>query len=67
MVLVPLTPIERRVLRLLSKGYTNEEAAQKLRISLALVQTHIVNVCGKVFPLKANLRIREAIQAKLLS
>src|SRR6185312_1261805 len=42
-----LTDREVEVLRLLARGHTNKEIAQRLHIAQATVHTHVINVYGK--------------------
>ena len=42
-----LTPREKEVLRLLARGYTYREMAEKLFISVKTVETHVSNILRK--------------------
>ena len=44
----PLTAREVEVLRLLAKGLTNQEIAEKLFIGTGTVRTHVSNILGKL-------------------
>jgi LuxR family maltose regulon positive regulatory protein len=44
----PLNPRELEVLRLLSVGYTNQQIASDLMISVGTAKTHVHNICGKL-------------------
>ncbi len=43
-----LTPREIEVLRLLARGYTNRQIAERLIISVRTVETHRANITGKL-------------------
>lgn len=43
-----LTPREMEVLKLVAEGYTNQEIADKLVLSIKTVQAHRANVMGKL-------------------
>ncbi len=43
-----LTDRERQVLRLVAEGYTNEEIAGRLCISIFTVQNHVQNILRKL-------------------
>jgi two-component system response regulator NreC len=61
-----LSPREREVLRLLALGYTNQEIAKELVVSVRTVESHRSHVMNK---LRANSRaemVRFALQAGLL-
>jgi LuxR family maltose regulon positive regulatory protein len=44
----PLSEQERRILRLLSAGFSNPEIAEELVISVNTVKTHVKNIYGKL-------------------
>lgn len=44
----PLTPKERQVLHLLSRGFTYEESATQMGVSVSTVRTHVRNIYGKL-------------------
>jgi NarL family two-component system response regulator LiaR len=44
----PLTPREIEILRMVSRGLTNNEIADKLVVSERTVRTHISNILGKL-------------------
>jgi len=46
----PLTPREIEILRMVSRGLTNNEIADKLVVSERTVRTHISNILGKSIP-----------------
>lgn len=52
----PLTPREREILALIAQGYTNQEIAQKLHLSLNTVKTHRRHIYEKL-----NLHSRSAL------
>jgi len=47
-LLQPLTPREREVLRLVARGYTNQEIATELTLSLSTVKTHLEHIIAKL-------------------
>ncbi|NIV29755.1 MAG: DNA-binding response regulator, partial [Anaerolineae bacterium] len=44
----PLTDREMEVLRLVAKGLTNPEVAERLTVTEATVRTHVSNILGKL-------------------
>ncbi|MDR1853018.1 MAG: response regulator transcription factor [Propionibacteriaceae bacterium] len=46
--IVNLTPAERRILNLLSQGYTNEQLGARLSVSPLTVKTHLQNIYKKL-------------------
>ncbi len=52
----PLTPREREILALIAQGFTNQEIAQKLHLSLNTVKTHRRHIYEKL-----NLHSRAAL------
>ena len=61
-----LSPREREVLRLLALGYTNQEIAEMLVVSVRTVESHRAHIMTK---LRANSRasmVRHALEAGLL-
>lgn len=56
----PLTDREEDVLRSLARGFTNEEIASALNISLSTVKTHVASLMGK---LDARNRVEVALWA----
>lgn len=56
----PLTDREEEVLRTLARGFTNEEIAEQLHVSLSTVKTHVANLMGK---LGARNRVEVALWA----
>jgi DNA-binding NarL/FixJ family response regulator len=51
-----LTPMERRILRLIAHDLTSKEIAEQLFISYRTVETHRTNICRKL-DLKGNLAL----------
>lgn len=45
---VYLTPTERRVLRLVAQGLTNQQVADELKVSRRTVESHVSNILSKV-------------------
>jgi len=60
-----LTPRENEVLRLVAKGYTYREIAEKLFISVKTVQNHVQNILTKLQLRKRYELMRYAIQRGL--
>jgi DNA-binding NarL/FixJ family response regulator len=60
-----LSPRENEVLRLVAKGYTYREIAQKLFISQKTVQNHVQNILTKLHLRKRYELMRYAIQKGL--
>ena len=58
-----LSPRERRVLQLLSLGFTNRELAERLFVSENTVKTHLKSVYGKI---GARNRAEAAVRAQAL-
>jgi LuxR family maltose regulon positive regulatory protein len=56
-----LTPREVEILYLITEGYSNREAADKLFVSVSTVKKHINHIYGK---LNVNTRIQAALRAK---
>lgn len=44
----PLTPKERQVLHLVARGFTYEESATQIGVSVSTVRTHVRNIYGKL-------------------
>jgi two-component system response regulator DegU len=57
---ITLTPREKEVLNLLTKGYTNKEIAQKLFISEKTVKSHLNRIFKK-------LKVSRRLEAILLT
>ena len=60
----PLSERELEVLRLLAEGYSNQEIADKLVVSVGTVKTHVHNTLGK---LGVSSRAQAAARARELS
>jgi DNA-binding NarL/FixJ family response regulator len=60
-----LSPRENEVLKLVAKGYTYREIAEKLFISVKTVQNHVQNILTKLHLRKRYELIRYAIQRGL--
>lgn len=60
-----LTPRENEILRLVAKGYTYREIAEKLFISVKTVQNHVQNILAKLQLRKRYELMRYAIQKGL--
>ena len=60
-----LTPRENEVLKLIAKGYTYKEIAEKLFISIKTVQNHVQNILTKLQLKKRYELMRYAIQKGL--
>ena len=60
-----LTPRENEILRLVAKGYTYREIAEKLFISVKTVQNHVQNILTKLQLRKRYELMRYAIQKGL--
>jgi DNA-binding NarL/FixJ family response regulator len=60
-----LSPRENEVLRLVAKGYTYREIAEKLFISVKTVQNHVQNILTKLHLRKRYELMRYAIQKGL--
>jgi DNA-binding NarL/FixJ family response regulator len=60
-----LSPRENEVLRLVAKGYTYREIAEKLYISVKTVQNHVQNILTKLHLRKRYELMRYAIQKGL--
>lgn len=61
-----LTPRETDVLRLLALGYTNQQVADKLRISVRTVESHRANLTAKLGSSSRVDLVRYARERKLL-
>ena len=44
----PLTPKERQILHLVARGFTYEESATQIGVSVSTVRTHVRNIYGKL-------------------
>jgi DNA-binding NarL/FixJ family response regulator len=60
-----LSPRENEVLKLVAKGYTYREIAEKLFISVKTVQNHVQNILTKLHLRKRYELMRYAIQRGL--
>jgi histidine kinase len=58
-----ITERELEVLSLIAAGMTNQEIAQKLKLTMSTVKTHILNIYGK---LRVNRRVQAVSRAKEL-
>ncbi len=61
-----LSPREREVLRLLALGYTNQEIAQMLVVSVRTVESHRAHVMSKLRAGSRAAMVRHALAAGLL-
>ncbi len=61
-----LSPREREVLRLLALGYTNQEIAQELVVSVRTVESHRAHVMTKLRADSRAAMVRHALDAGLL-
>lgn len=61
-----LSPREREVLRLLALGYTNQEIAQMLVVSVRTVESHRAHVMAKLRAGSRAAMVRHALAAGLL-
>lgn len=61
-----LSPREREVLRLLALGYTNQEIAQELVVSVRTVESHRAHVMSKLRAESRAAMVRHALDAGLL-
>jgi DNA-binding CsgD family transcriptional regulator len=55
-----LTPTERNVVRLVSKGLANNDIATRLFVSARTVQTHLTHVYTKLWPTSRVQLVQEA-------
>ncbi len=62
-----LTPREMEVLKLVAEGYTNQEIADKLVLSIKTVQAHRANVMGKLELHDITQLVRFALRHGLVS
>ena len=62
-----LTPREMEVLKLVAEGYTNQEIADQLVLSIKTVQTHRANVMEKLELQDVTHLVRFAISHDLIS
>jgi len=61
-----LTQREREILKLIAEGYTNQEIAQKLYISVKTVQTHRAHILEKLGLHDRTELVRYAIRKGLI-
>ena len=61
-----LSPREREVLRLLALGYTNQEIAQELVVSVRTVESHRAHVMTKLRAESRAAMVKHALDAGLL-
>ena len=62
----PLSPRERQVLELVARGYSNQDIAEALEISLKTVEVHTVNIRKKL-PIRNRVQmVRYALQHGLV-
>jgi two-component system response regulator NreC len=61
-----LSPREREVLRLLALGYTNQEMAEMLVVSVRTVESHRAHVMTKLRAGSRAAMVRHALEAGLL-
>lgn len=62
-----LTPREMEVLKLVAEGYTNQEIADQLIISIKTVQAHRANVMEKLDLRNITHLVRFAVRARLIA
>ncbi len=63
----PLTPREMEVLKLVAEGYTNQEIADRLFVSIKTIQAHRANVMEKLGLQNITQLVRYAIYTGLIS
>lgn len=62
----PLTPVEREVLALLSRGFTNKETAQQLRCSVGTVKKYVQRILEKLHVSDRTQAAVEAVRRRLI-
>lgn len=62
-----LSPREREVLRLLALGYTNQEVAERLVVSVRTVESHRAHVMTKLRVDSRAAMVQHALRAGLLT
>jgi two-component system response regulator NreC len=62
-----LSPREREVLRLLALGYTNQEVAERLVVSVRTVESHRAHVMNKLRVDSRAAMVQHALHAGLLT
>jgi DNA-binding NarL/FixJ family response regulator len=55
-----LTPREHEVLQLIAQGYSNQEIAERLYVSLNTVKTHVSNLLAKLESERRTQAVRKA-------
>jgi LuxR family maltose regulon positive regulatory protein len=65
-LLQPLTPSERKVLKLLATGLTGPEIARELMVSVNTMRTHTKNIYSKLGVNSRRTAVRRAVELNLL-
>ena len=62
----PLSKREREVLQLIAQGLSNEQAAERLFVSVSTVKTHLINIYSKLGVERRTQAVARAQELKLL-